>query len=198
MPESTVGGMQPARRSPLFWAGAAALAGAGMWTYKSVAILATGSQPDYWFELALPSFGISTLLLVYGLKPELDKRFRQSLVSSWAAALSGVAAAVAYTIQGEDGLFGLVALMTVLTIVVTLFMIASQVRKRRLLSRYSFAPALLAWLFVASIPIGAVLSAVDDRLLEVGLLSVVAGWVLLALGTLAPAQPEPKPSIRSQ
>lgn len=169
-----------------------------MWAYKSGTILATGSQPDYWFELALPFFGVSTLLLVHGLKPQLDNRSRLSLVSGWVPALSGSVAAVAYTVQGDDGLFGPAAVVTVLTIVVTLFMIGGKVRKGQLLRRYTFAPTLLAWLFIFSIPIGAVLSAVDDRLLEIGLLGVAAGWVILGLATFAPARPESAPPIRSQ
>lgn len=191
-------GMPTASRTPLLWAGAAAGVGAAMWIYKSVAILATGDQPEFWFELALSVFGISTLLLVYGLKPQLDNPTSLSSGLAWIAAISGGTAAVAYIVQGDDGLFGPAALVTVLTIVVTLFMIGGQVRKRHLLSRYSFTPTLLAWLFVLSIPIGAVLSAVDDRLLEVGLLGVAAGWLIVGLGILAPAQPEPKPSIWSQ
>lgn len=182
--------MPPASRASLLWAGAAALVGAAMWAFKSVAILATGNQPDYWFELALAFFGISTLLLVYGLKPHLDDRSRLSPVLGWIAALAGVAAAVAYTTQGDDGLFGPAALVTVFSIIVTLFMIGSQVRKRQLLPRYSLGATLLAWLFIASIPIGAVLSTVDDRLLEVGLMGVVAGWVIVGLAALQQSHPK--------
>jgi hypothetical protein len=43
---------------------------------------------------------------------------------------------------------------------------------------------LLAWLFVISLPFGAVISGIDERLLEGALLGTVVGWVILALGTL--------------
>lgn len=70
--------------------------------------------------------------------------------------------------------------------VVTLFLIGGQIHRYQLFPKYSFGPKLLAWLFVLSIPFGAILSELDERLLEVGLLATVVGWVILALGTLVP------------
>ena len=157
-----------------------------MWSYKSIAILATGEQPDYWFELALVFFGISVLLLVYAIRSQLD-RFLPLITSfAWLASLGGTAAGVAYVIEGDDGLFGPAALTTIGSIITSMFLIGEQARRNQLLPRYSFAPQLLAWLFVASIPLGAVLSGIDERLLEVALLGTVVGWTILALGELAP------------
>jgi len=169
----------------LQWSGIAALVGAGMWTYKSVVILATGDQPDHWFELALVFSGMSILLLVYALRDQLDRSSRLITTLGWAAAVAGGVAAVAYIIEGDDGVFGPAALVTILSTVTTLFLIGGQVRRGQLLPKYSFAPKLLAWLFVVAIPFGAVLSGIDERLLEVALLGTVAGWVILALGMLS-------------
>ena len=131
-----------------------------MWTYKSVAILATGKQPDYWFELALVFFGLSILLPIQAVRDQIDRFAPLATILAWVAALGGVAAGVAYIIDGDDGLFGPAALVTMISIIGTLFLIGGQVLRNRLLPRYCFAPRLLAWLFVASLPLGAVLSGI--------------------------------------
>ena len=166
------------------WSGVSALVGAVMFTYKSVVILATGKQPDYWFELALVFFGVSILLLVYAVRDRLDRSSVLITMLGWVAAVGGGVAAVAYIIGGDDGLFGPAALVTMLSMVITLFLVGGQIRRDQLLPKYSFGPRLLAWLFVISIPFGAVISGIDERLLEVALLGTVVGWVILALGTL--------------
>lgn len=175
--------------SLLPWSGSFALVGAAMWTYKSIAILATGEQPDYWFELALVSFGVSILLLVYAISEQIVRFSRLVVILAWVAAAGGAVAGMAYIIEGDDDLFGPAALATMVSIIATLFLIGSQVRRNQLLSRYNFAPTLLAWLFVAAIPLGAVLSGIDERLLEVALMGTVIGWVVLALGTLGSPTP---------
>lgn len=174
------------RLSLLRWSGVCALGGAVMWTYKSIAILATGNQPDYWFELALVFFGVSIVLLVYDLRDQIDRFSRLVTTLGWLAAVGGGVAGVAYIIEGDEGVFGPAALATMLSIIVTLFLVGGQVRRAQLLPRYSFAPRLLGWLFVGSIPLGAVLSGIDERLLEVALMGTVVGWVVLALGSLTP------------
>ena len=166
---------------------ASSLIGAAMWTYKSFAILLTGDQPDFWFELALFWFGTAILLLVYGLRDQLSRSFRLITALSWVSAVAGGVAAVAYIIEGDEGVFGPAALATMVSIVVIMFLIGGDIQSRRLLKRYNQGPRLLGWLFVISIPLGAVLSGINDRLLEVGLLAMVVGWVILALGTLPSA-----------
>jgi len=176
----------------LRWSGGLALVGAVMWGYKSIAILTTGEQPDYWFELALVFFGVSILLLVYSVRDHIVRFARLVVILAWFAAVGGGVAGVAYIIGGDDGLFGPAALVTMVSIIATLFLIGGQVHRKQLLPGYSFAARLLAWLFVASLPLGAVLSGIDERLLEVALMGTVAGWVVLALGTFSsPTLPRP-------
>lgn len=181
--------MERSGLSLLPWSGGFALVGAVMWTYKSIAILATGEQPDYWFELALVFFGVSILLLVYAISEHIVRFSRLVVILAWVAAAGGAVAGLAYIIEGDDDLFGPAALATMVSIIATLFLIGSQVSRNQLLSRYNFAPTLLAWLFVAAIPLGAVLSGIDERLLEVALMGTVIGWVVLALGTLGSPTP---------
>ncbi len=172
------------------WSGGFALVGAAMWAYKSIVILATGEQPDYWFELALVFFGVSILLLVHSIGQQIVRFSRMVVILGWVAAIGGAVAGMAYLIEGDDDLFGPAALATMLSIIATLFLIGSQVRRDQLLPRFNFAPTLLAWLFVASIPLGAVLSGIDERLLEVALMGTVVGWVVLALATLSSPTPD--------
>ncbi len=66
-------------RRLLVVSGIAALVGATMWAYKSVVILITDDQPDYWFELALVWFGLSILLLASALWLQVS-RSRQVII----------------------------------------------------------------------------------------------------------------------
>ena len=178
--------MRAATSRRLFVAsGVAALIGAAMWAYKGVVILVTGDQPDYWFELALVWFGVSILLLASALGRKV-RRSRLSTILGWVSTVAGSAASLAYWLDGDDeGLFGPAAFVMMLSTIVFLFLVGSEVHKKRLLGKYAFGPRLLAWLYVAAIPLGAVLSAlVGERYLEVGLLGVVAGWLIMALGAL--------------
>lgn len=156
-----------------------------MWAYKSVVILVTGDQPDYWFEMALFWFGASILLLASALRHQL-RRSRLVNILGWVSAVAGSAASLTYWLDGDDeGLFGPAAFVMTLSTVVFLFLIGGEVHKKQLLGKYDFGPRLLAWLYVAAIPAGAVLSGVfGERYLELGLLAVVVGWGVVAMGAL--------------
>lgn len=182
-------------RRLLVASGTAALVGASMWAYKSVVILVTGGQPDYWFELALVWFGVSMLLLAMALRHQVT-RTRAVALLGWVAAVAGITASVAYWLDGDDeGLFGPAALVMMLATVVLLLLVGGEVHDRHMFGKYDFGPRLLAWLYVAAIPVGAVLSGLfGERYLEVGLLAVVAGWVVLALGALHASAPRPRSS----
>ncbi len=102
------------------------------------------------------------------------------------SALAGSAASLAYWVDGGDeGLFGPASFVMTLSTIVLLFLVGGQVHKKHLLGKYDFGPRLLAWLYVAGLPVGAVLAGLfGERYLEVGLLAVVAGWVIVGLGAL--------------
>ena len=114
------------------------------------------------------------------------RRSRLVTVLGWVSAIAGGVASLTYWIDGDDeGLFGPASFVMMLSTVVFLFLVGGEVHQRRLLGRFPFGPRLLAWLYVAAIPAGAVLSGLfGERYLEVGLLAVVAGWVVMALGAL--------------
>ena len=154
-------------------------------------ILVTDDQPDYWFELALVWFGASILLLASALRRQV-RRSRLVTILGWVSGVAGSVASLAYWLDGDDeGLFGPAAFVMMLSTVVFLFLVGGEVHKRRLLGKYDFGPRLLAWLYVAGLPVGAVLGGLfGERYGEVGLLAVVAGWVIVGLGALgAPKEP---------
>lgn len=165
--------------------GVAALIGALLWGYKSVAILATGDQPDFVFEVAPFFFGVAVIALVYALKSQLRHRSTLLVGLAWLTVVGGGLAAVIYVVQGDNGLFGPVGLVTFVSMIVLLFLIGTDIRRNQLLPRWSLAPSFLAWAFVGSIPLGAVLSTIHERLLEVSLLVVVGGWIMLIVETLS-------------
>jgi hypothetical protein len=160
-----------------------------MWAYKGVVVLVSGDQPDAWFELALVWSGASILLLVYAMRDQLVRSSRLLAGLGWVAGVAGGTASAAYILDGDDGLFGPAAVATVLSTVVVLFLIGGDIHRGQLLAKYSFAPRLLAWLYVVSLPLGAALSGIDERLIEIALLGTVAGWVILALGSLGRTSP---------
>ena len=170
----------------LRWSGVAASVGALLWGYKSVAILVTGDQPDFVFEVAPFFFGVSLVALVYALRGQLRRPDKLLVGLAWLAVAGGGFAAVVYILEGDDGLFGPGLLVAFVSMIVLLFLIGGDIRRNQLLPRWSFAPWYLAWAYVGSIPLGAVLSGINERLLEVSLLVVVAGWVTLAVATLSP------------
>jgi hypothetical protein len=178
-------------RRLLVASGTCALVGAVMWGYKSVVILLTGDQPDYWFELAFVWFGVSVVFLASALGGNV-RRSRLVTMLGWVSAIAGGVASLAYWLDGDDeGLFGPAAFVMMVSIVAVLFLVGGEVHSKHMLGKYDFGPRLLAWLYVASIPAGAALAGLfGERYLEVGLLAVVAGWAIVALGALhAPDEP---------
>jgi len=131
--------------------------------------------------LTLVFFGVSVLLLVYAVRDQLDRSPLVITELGYVAAGGGALTAVAYIVGEDNDLFGAAAFGTMLSTVVVLFLVGSQVHCDQLLPKYSFEPKLLAWLFVISIPLGAIASLVA----EVGLLASVVGWVILGVGTLS-------------
>jgi hypothetical protein len=172
------------------WCGITAGIGAVLWAYKGVAILITGNQPDHAFQIAPFFFGVSALTLVYSLIGEL-RRPKWLLVSlGWLAAAAGATAAVAHFAQNEDGLGDPGYLVNFLATMILFFLIGGQIRRSHLLPRWSFTPTFLAWALLLVIPLSAAFGGVDERLGEVPLVVVSAGWAMLAVAVLSGPQPD--------
>lgn len=172
------------KRLLLVAGGVCAFVGAGLMGYKGVAILVTGEQPDHAFEVAPFFFGVSALLLVSALINDLTRSRWLLLTLGWLAAVAGTVAAVAHFAGREDDFGDLGYLVNLVSTIVLLSLIGGAVRRKKLLGRWSFTPTMLALTIVLAIPVGAVLESVDERLLEVALLGIAAGWTLLGIAAV--------------
>jgi hypothetical protein len=161
----------PARLARL--GGVAAFLGGLAWTLKGVVILAGGDQPPLLFEAAPTLFGLGLMSVAYSTLPP-GRRRGAVLGLSATAALSGLAALVS-DIVGEVADLALV--ISSVTLLIGLLMIG---RNRRW-------PARLAWYvglaMVPAVIVGGMLSEIDERLLEVPLVCLGAGWMTVGWAT---------------
>lgn len=180
-------------RQLLVSCGISALVGAGLWIYKGVAILATGDQPDHAFEVAPFFLGLSAVTLLYATISNVSRPRWLVVTLGWFAVSAGAVAAVAHFAGREDDFGDLAYLVNLISTIVLFFMIGGDIRRKKLLPRWSFTPLLLAWGLVLVIPIGAALEGIDEQLLEIPLLGIAAGWTMLAVATLSRPRPGSQP-----
>ena len=170
----------------LVWSGISALIGATLYAYKSVAILATGDQPEHVFEIAPFFLGLATITLLYALIDELQRPRWLLLILGWLAVSASAVAAISHFAGKEDDFGDLGYLVNFLSTVILFFLISGDIRQKHLLPRWSFTPRLLAWVMVLLIPVGAVLEGINERLLEVSLLVFAGVWMMIGLASLSP------------
>ena len=168
----------------VMWAGVASAVGGACWVIKGVAILVTGDQPPFLFEIA-PLF---LLIGLMGLRALLGHRGgRMATVGVAAlglAALMGIATWLLSVTADDSRPAGseeefqptlLVAFLALLTGLVLLGLVTR--RTRALGDRWSNLPLGL----VAGAPIiaivGGALEAINERLLEIPLVLYGCGWM---------------------
>ena len=174
----------PAVSAPSRWgvlSGAALLTGAALLAVKSMAILMTGDQPPLLFEVSPLFLGLGVLLLA----PALDlagsrKRIVQvlGLISLLAGAISAVT-----ELTGEvwgPGI-GTATLAAIAGAVVSGWRPGDDRRKRALV--------LVGLVVLPALILGGVLSEIDERLLEIGLLAYAAAWGLAGLRLVRWSEP---------
>ena len=154
--------------------GVAAFLGGLAWTLKGAVILAGGDQPPLLFEAAPTLFGLGLMSVAYSSMPA-GRRRGIALGLSAIAALSGLAALV------SDMVGEVADLALVISSVALLIGLLTLGRHRRW-------PAPLAWyiglaMFPALI-VGGMLSEIDERLLEVPLVCLGAGWMTVGWAAL--------------
>lgn len=166
------------------WWGVASVVGGGLWAAKSVAILTSGSQPDYLFELAPIALAAATLGLILTWYREFEGSCLPVGLGVLALASAGIAG-VSYIVRGDDeGLFGPASIITMLSIIVLLFWVGRPLWRTREGEQWRAVPYPLAWVFVVAIPLGGLLSAINERLLEIPLLAISIGWIWLGVAWL--------------
>jgi hypothetical protein len=172
-------------RRLLVLCGGSALVGAALWVYKGVAILVSGNQPDHAFEVAPFFFGVAAVTLLYAVIDSISRPRWLVVTFAWLAVTAGAVAAVAHFAGQEDGFGDLAYLVNFLSILVLLFLIGGDIRRKKLLPRWSSTPSLLAWELLLVIPVGAALEGIDERLLEIPLVVAAGGWMMLSIAVLS-------------
>jgi hypothetical protein len=175
-------------RQLLVLCGVSSLIGAALWVYKGVAILATGDQPDHAFQVAPFFFGVAAVTLLYAVIGDIQRPRWLLLTFGWLALTAGAVAAVAHFAGKEDEFGDPAYLVNILSILVLLFMIGGDIRRNKLLPKWSFTPSLLAWELLLALPVGAALEGINERLLEIPLVVAASGWVLLGIAVLSRTQ----------
>ena len=161
--------------------GSALLIGAALIAFKSLAILITGTQPPLLFEIAPLFLGLGVLLLSPALDLGGSSRWVVPVLGV-TALLAGAAAAVT-EIAGEVSgpAIATATLAAIIGSVVSGWHPRDDVRKRA-----------LVLVGLAALPlavIGGMLSEIDERLLEIGLLGYATLWGLAGFRLIAPSQP---------
>jgi hypothetical protein len=172
-------------RQLLILCGVSALIGAALWIYKGIAILISGTQPDHAFEVAPFFFGVAAVTLLYAVIGGIGRPRWLVVTFAWLAVSAGVVAAVAHFAGQEDEFGDPAYLVNFLSILVLLFMIGGDIRRKKLLPRWSFTPSLLAWELLLALPVGAALEGIDERLLEIPLIVAASGWTMLGIAVLS-------------
>ena len=186
------------RQQLLVLGGISALIGAALWVYKGVAILVSGNQPEHAFQVAPFFFGVAAVTLLYTVIGGIDRPRWLLVTFGCLAVTAGAIAAVSHFAGQEDDFGDLGYLVNFVSILVLLFMIGGDIRRKKLLPRWSFTPSLLAWELVLVIPIGAVLEGIDERLLEIPLVVAASGWMMLGIAVLSGTERSSHPSVPHQ
>lgn len=161
-----------------------------MLAYKSIAILATGDQPEHVFEIAPFFLGTATITLLYAVIGDLHRPRWLLLILGWLAVTAGAVAALSHVAGKTDDFGDLGYLVNFLSTVILMFLINGDIRQKQLLPRWSFTPRLLAWVMVLLLPVGAVLEGINERLLEVPLLAFAVAWMMVGLAAVSPPRDE--------
>jgi hypothetical protein len=157
------------------------VAGGICWGVKSLAILVTGEQPPILFELA-PTFFTAGLIGLYAGIPE-----KTGLAKAGAAlATVGLAMSVVALVTTRFGFeetaedeFSPAIFSTFLLVVSALAVLGAASRRQNVLSSTNWLPLGLAISFVPLLMVGGLLSALNERLLELPLLVIAVGWTAL-------------------
>lgn len=163
--------------------GLAAIVGGAMWVAKGGAILVGRDQPPVVFGAA-PAFFAFGLLALHTLVQGRHERLERigGAFAYLAAVLAGITAVAALVAWDGDmpPIFNGTMGVATLCILVALFALGIIVRRDTILPRpWRTLPLALSLLFVPLLLVGGLLSAADERLLEVPIVLLGIAWILL-------------------
>ena len=163
-------------------AGFAALLGGLVWLVKGIAIPAVDEQPRMLFEVAPVFYGAALL----GLGLTLPQRGRRRSAVIALASISLLASIVGVATELAGSVLGVSLLIAALCLFVVLIALG-----RRARSRAHRLGSIIGMSMIPALAVGGVLSAWDERLLEVPLVGLAVLWIWLGwtLARSAPAAP---------
>ncbi len=164
------------------WAGFAAALGGALWVVKGGAILVTGDQPEYIFEVAPLLFALGLVGLHARLEGHGSGSGRVGGALAWASLALALVSAVVYLATTDDEVFLLSATipLTGLSILASLVLLGIAVRRVGALpGRWRSFPLSMGVAVLPLMMIGAILETLDERLLELPLVVFGLAWVML-------------------
>jgi hypothetical protein len=164
------------------WAGLAAALGGVLWAAKGTAILLTGDQPEYIFELAPLFFALGLLALNGRVEGGGGEAARFGGALAWSALALVLASAALYFVTGEDEGFpvGVTIALAALSILAGLVLLGIAVRRTDALpGRWRSLPLAIGAGAIPLMMVGGILEPIDERLLEIPIVLLGLAWSAL-------------------
>jgi len=153
------------------------VSGGVLWVVKSTSILVTGYQPPVVLEVAVPLFGVGLVVLASGGSP--DPRLTVARALGSLSVLAGLVA-LASELAGE--LWGWSLATASVAFLVGLLLTGAALRGSTTRDGVRGRVALtLALVTVPALLAGGALAEIDERLLELPLLTVACLWIWLGV-----------------
>lgn len=165
------------------WAGLAAGVGGGLWVAKATAILVTGEQPEYIFEVAPLFLALGLVGLHARVRGRGGRPARVGGMLAWAGvALGATTAAVSVaTTDGEAFPLDFTFPLTMLSVLGALVLLGIAVRRADALpGRWRSLPLAIVAGVIPFMIVGGVLETISERLLEIPLVLFGLAWIALA------------------
>lgn len=164
--------------------GGAALAGGFFWVIKAGAIMITGDQPDYLFEVAPLLFAVGLIglhVLLEGRGANVARAGGALAYFSCALSLLGAILYASGSLETSEEDVNPLVFGSFLSVIVSLILLGIAYRRsEESVMKWRSLPLIMG---VATFPLlmigGAVLEAINARLFEVPILVLGAGWMVL-------------------
>jgi hypothetical protein len=153
-----------------------------LWTAKGAAILLTGDQPDYIFELAPLFFALGLLALYDRLEGDGGKAARLGGALAWSGLALVLASVALYLATGEEQGFPIAVTipLAALSILAALVLLGIAVRRTGALpGRWRSFPLAMGAGVIPLMLVGGILETLDERLLEIPIVLLGLAWSAL-------------------